>query len=349
MRTARDARASIALKTLADDYTKLFDYRAASKAYDELFALFPEEKKGGTRDDAEVLHLLIGVKPMTIKWHGSTRLKTTWNPIGSRVTELVVNGVRGQWLLDTGANYSGVSKSFAQKLGLTILPGVAETGSGLTGLENPLHVGVLPSIRIGGATIHNLAVLIFDDSNLKIVIGDHSYQIDAVLGYPAFQVMRLITFTHDGEFQAGESARRGERGIPMYLRRLVPVVNPTVNGVAIPFTLDTGANRTDLSVRYFERFQKADLSWKQDKDESVGAGGSVKREVYRQPIMRLQLGGKIAVLRDVPITPAKTNAGLDELYGNIGQDVLDQFESFTLDFANMTFKLGAPISRHAPE
>jgi hypothetical protein len=48
LRAERDARASVALKTLADDYTKIFDYSAASKAYDELFALFPEEKRGGT-------------------------------------------------------------------------------------------------------------------------------------------------------------------------------------------------------------------------------------------------------------------------------------------------------------
>src|SRR3982074_656582 len=43
LREARDARASVALTTLADDYTKTFSYEAAAKAYDDMFALFPEE------------------------------------------------------------------------------------------------------------------------------------------------------------------------------------------------------------------------------------------------------------------------------------------------------------------
>jgi hypothetical protein len=345
LREARDARASMALETLADDYTKTFAYEAAAKAYDDLFALFPEENRGGTKDDAGVLHLLAGVKPMTIAWRGPIRLRTTRNAIGSRGTELEVNGIKEQWLLDTGANYSVVSRSFAGRLGLKVLPGSAQTGSGGTGIENALQAAVIPSMQVGGAILHNVVVLILDDANLKIGLGDQSYQINAILGYPVFQAMRVITFTRSGEFEAGKSAYRSGRGTPMYMRRLVPVVNLRVNGVALPFTLDTGASGTDLSVRYYERFKDSDLSWKQDEDESAGAGGTIKRKIYKQPLLRLAVGDKIAVLRDVSITPKKMNSGLDELYGNIGQDMFGNFESFTLDFAGMTFKVGEPISQ----
>jgi predicted aspartyl protease len=347
LRETRDVRASAALMTLADDYTKTFAYEAAAKAYDDLFAFFPAENKGGTRDDAGVLHLLAGVKPMTIAWRGPTRLRTTRNAIGSRVTELEVNGVKQQWLLDTGANYSVVSRSFARRLGLKVLPGSAQTGSGGTGLENALQAAVIPSMQVGGATLHNVVVLILDDANLKISLGDQSYQTNAILGYPVFQAMRVITFTHNGEFEAGKTAYRSGSGTPMFMRRLVPVVNLKANGVALPFTLDTGASGTDLSVRYYERFKDSDLSWKQDEDESFGAGGSIKRKIYKQPLLRLAVGDKIAFLRDVSITPRKMNSGLDELYGNIGQDLFRSFESFTLDFADMRFKVGDAISQQA--
>jgi hypothetical protein len=40
----------------------------------------------------------------------------------------------------------------------------------------------------------------------------------------------------------------------------------------------------------------------------------------------------------------KMGAGIDELYGNLGQDVVAGFESFTLDFSSMTFSLGAPVA-----
>lgn len=132
-------------------------------------------------------------------------------------------------------------------------------------------------------------------------------------------------------------------------RGQVPVVNLRANGVALPFTLDTGASGTDLSVRYYERFKDSDLSWKQDEDYGVGVGGSIKRKIYKQPLLRLAVGDKIALLRDVSITPRKMNAGLDELYGNIGQDTFANFKSFTLDFAEMIFKVGDPISQQTPQ
>jgi hypothetical protein len=155
--------------------------------------------------------------------------------------------------------------------------------------------------------------------------------------------MKVITFTHDGYFEAGQSARRTAQGIPLYMRRLTPVVNLKANGVLLPFTLDTGASSTDLSVRYYERFKDTDLSWKPDEYEVGGAGGTIKRHVYTQPLLRLEVGDKIAILKDVSIAPQKTNAGLDELYGNIGQDLFTYFDSVTLDFANMTFKVGDPV------
>jgi hypothetical protein len=202
-------------------------------------------------------------------------------------------------------------------------------------------------MKVGGATLHNVVVLILEDANLKVSLGGRSYQINAILGYPVFQAMRVITFTHSGKFEAGKSAYRSGNGTPMYMRRLVPVVNLIANGVALPFTLDTGASGTDLSVRYYERFKDSDLSWKEDEDESFGAGGSIKRKIYKQPLLRLAVGDNIAVLRDVSITPRKMNSGLDELYGNIGQDLFGSFESFTLDFADVTFKVGDAITQQA--
>jgi len=344
-----DPHASEALNTLADDYTKVGNYASAAKAYDELFALFPNANKGGTRDDAGVLHLLASVKPMTTTWHGPTRLKTSRNAIGSLVIELIVNGVTREWLLDTGANYSVVSRTFAEKLHAKILPGHAQTGSGLTGLENPLQIAVLPTLRVGGATVKNVVLLVLDDANLKINLGDRRYQIDAILGYPVFQAMKVMTFTHDGYFEAGESARRIEQGVPLYMRRLTPVVNLKANGVLLPFTLDTGASTTDLSVRYYERFKSADLSWKSNEYEVGGAGGNIKRQIFTQPVLRLEVGDKTTILKNVSITPQKTNSGLDELYGNIGQDLFRYFQSVTLDFANMTFKVGDPVPQPPPQ
>lgn len=79
------------------------------------------------------------------------------------------------------------------------------------------------------------------------------------------------------------------------------------------------------------------------KHQSSGAGGTVKRKVYLQPKLVLTVGDRTATLKNVSIFPARMNSGIDELYGNLGQDLVSGFESFTLDFSKVTFSLGAPL------
>ncbi len=346
-RKSQPARAALALEALADDYNKSFRYGDAANTYDDLLAHFPgeleKERLQGTRDDAGLLHLLAGAPAQSIAWQGPTRLKTERNPIGSIVTELTVNGVQEKWLLDTGANMSVVTRTFAQKLGLKPLPGFAQTGSGVTGIENPLQVALVPTLQMGGATLNNVVVMIFDDANLKINMGKQSYQINAIIGYPVFQALGRVTFVGDREFYAGDASQGSAAGARMYMKLLTPVIECGVEGKELPFSFDTGASSTELSYRYYERFRAQAGSWKKADSKSAGAGGMVSRKIYTQPKLDLVVGNKTAVLRQVSIFPMKMGAGIDELYGNVGQDLVAGFQSFTLDFSKMTFSLGAPL------
>jgi len=49
----------------------------------------------------------------------------------------------------------------------------------------------------------------------------------------------------------------------------------------------------------------------------------------------------------VPIFPTTMGSVIDEVYGNLGQDVVADFDSFTLDFSAMSFSLGEPLAVHA--
>ena len=345
IRESQAKRAAIALEALADDYSKTFRYGDAARTYDDLLVHFGGQlDSGGIKDDSGVAHILEGVPAQTITWQGPVRLKAERNQIGSLVTELTVNGVQERWLLDTGANQCVVSRSFARQLGLKPLPGSAQTGSGITGVENPLQVAVLPTLQMGGAMLKNVVLLILEDANLKIGRGKHAYQINAILGYPVFQALRAITFLHKGEFEAGDAAQRSTTGTRMYMRRLTPVIECGVKGNELPFTFDTGASGTDLSVRYYEQFRGEAGSWKKRDRQSSGAGGTVMRKVYVQPKLVLTVGDKTATLKNVSIFPARMNSGIDELYGNLGQDLVAGFDSFTLDFSKMTFSLGSPLA-----
>ena len=117
IRMSQPRRAAVALEALADDYNKGFRYKEAALSDDDLLKNFisyvDPRKLQGTKDDAAVMHLLSNAPAQSITWRGPVRLKTERNAINSMNTELTVNGVREGWLLDTGANFSVVTKSFA--------------------------------------------------------------------------------------------------------------------------------------------------------------------------------------------------------------------------------------------
>jgi len=344
IRTSRPDRAAVALRALADDYTKSFQYGDAAQADDDLLTHFssqlePVELKT-TKDDAGLVRILREATPQTLTWDGPVKLKTERNPLNSLNVALTVNGVEGPWLLDTGANLSVVSKSFAERLGLKFLSGVAQTQAGLTGIENPLRVALLPTLQMGGATLHNVVVMVLDDANLNLNLGKQPYQINGIIGYPVFQALGTITFLHDGEFESGDKARATGTGARMYMNQLTPIIECKVEGRDLPFSFDTGADSTDLLVRYYQRFHSESKAWKKSTTKEAGAGGVVKRKIYIQPQVKLGIGDKTVTLEKVSILTSGTGTGNENVYGNLGQDVVANFESFTLDFSTMTFSLG---------
>ncbi len=344
IRTSHPHRAAIALKTLADNYAETFRYADAARSLDDLIAHFPHQLRSvdlqGSKDDAGVFRILGNAPPQTIAWSGPTRLPTRRNEIDSIVTELTVNGVRQDWLLDTGANLSVVSRSFARRLGITPLPGHAQTMAGATGIENPLQVAILPLLKVGGATLRNVVLLVLNDANLRIAVPGRAYQIQAILGYPALRAMGSITFRHDGFFEAGIPVSASGSSTRMDLWYLTPVIQCGVEGQILPFSFDTGADGTMLSMRYKQRFHEEEATWKQAESNAGGAGGNIKRKIFLQPTLSLQVGSASVVLHNVPILSTPTSSYLDELYGNLGQDFVGGYESFTLDFSKMTFSLG---------
>jgi predicted aspartyl protease len=347
LRESQPQRMASALEALADTYSTTYRYRDAARVYDEL-AQYASYLPLPVDDDAALARILADAPAQTIEWTGPVRLKTSHNPIGSVNARIAVNGVSAEWLLDTGANYSVVSRSLAERFGLTPLIGTGMVGSGITGLKSRIEAAILPRMVVGGATIANVVVVILDSENLRVGPEGRAYQIDAILGYPVLQALGRVTFTSQGEFLAGETALPAANGARMFMRGLVPAIECDVDGEPLLFTFDTGASSTNFSVRYYDLFRERGTSWRTRTVENGGAGGIVRREMFVQPTVQLRAGGTPVTLNDVSIFSSRMNAGIDVLYGNLGQDFVSGFESFTLDFQNMTFALGPRTATTSP-
>jgi hypothetical protein len=94
LRESAPARAALALEAIATAYRANNQYGDAALAYAELSDRFASQLNHFPADDAAIARILSGTPPQTVSWHGPVKLKTSKNPIGSRVAELVVNGAR---------------------------------------------------------------------------------------------------------------------------------------------------------------------------------------------------------------------------------------------------------------
>ncbi len=339
-------RAAVALQSLADNYIKTYRYNDAIQAYEELLHKFAAHldkvDRQSTEDDYRAALLLRNAPSQTITFDGRTDLPTHRNPVLDSIeTNLSINGVEHPWILDTGANFSTVSTSFAAKLGLKLSRDVAQT-QGITGAENQLRVALLPELKLGGATLRNAVLLVLDDNSLNVATGKTThYQINAILGYPVLQALQRITFTKNGHFLAGPDSPSGEGGAKLYMNELTPLLECEVENRKVLFSFDTGANGSVLSDRYRD-FPDQFKRLKKKPHEMSGAGGVKKTTAYYVPEVTLVVGQTHAVLHDVPVASVM-GTDMDRLYGNLGRDLVDAYASFTIDFESMRLLLGDQV------
>jgi hypothetical protein len=268
------------------------------------------------------------------------------NPVLDSIeANLTLHGVKQDWILDTGANLSTVSAGFASQLGLPISHDAARA-QGITGAENKLHVALLPEMQLGGATLRNVVLLVLDDASLNLQVGKtQRYQINAILGYPVLQALGRITFTRDGHFLAGPDSPSGQEGARLFMDELTPLLECVVEDRKTLFSFDTGADSSSLSERYHRDFPGEFKGVKKGRIAMSGAGGQKEMTVYYLPEVRLGVGPAHPVLHHVPVVPAM-GTGRDQVYGNLGRDLVGSYRCFTIDFEKMRFLLGDEIPTH---
>ncbi len=338
LKEANPKRAAIALRSLADDYTKTFQYAEADRTYAELLGDFskrlPAAERQSMKDDGKTVHLVREVPPQTIEMDGTFSIPIHQSELGTIESELGVNGVTRSWILDTGANYSVLTESSAKAMGLKLSQEAAQT-QGASGAENPLHIAILPEMKIGTAVVRNVVILVLPDKALLVPMQKGKHQIEAILGYPVLSALGQLTFSKDTlKVEPGGD----NSGAAMYMQELNPLVECRVNGHDMLLFFDTGASITALTARYYNAFPKEFTNVARKKRGIAGAGGIKYVESYVLPKVTIEIGGESAVLKEVPVNPPM-GRDFDLLYGNLGRDVTAEFKSFTFDFKAMRFRL----------
>ncbi|HKO98442.1 MAG TPA: pepsin/retropepsin-like aspartic protease family protein [Pyrinomonadaceae bacterium] len=318
---------------LADNYRKSYQYRKAADVYKTLLTRFRTTVKASEIQDyensAELWSALADVPPQT------TTFKADSFVIQDKDDQLPleINGQRIALFFDSGANLSVVTSSLAQRLGLQIKEASIDVVA-VAGNKVKAKLAVAKEIRLGNISIRNSVFLVFSDADL--FVSEANFQINGLIGFPVIESLNEITFVRGkGISVPAKASKGGEQN--MVLDGLNPVVAGWYKGDRLSFSFDTGATTTILYPPFFKRYEADVKSTYETHTERVrGVGGHKEIEGYLGKDLVISISGKPGHFKQVAILTQPTNASSDYLYGNLGQDLIQQFEKTTMNFKAMS-------------
>lgn len=323
------------LRTLADDYCKIFDYAKAEEAFSKVLLRYSDSLSARQRrsinDRLEEMRILRDAPPQTVELNGAFVVAASRNLMGLLEVPIDANGHNESWVLDTGANTSVVTETTARRIGIQLLEGTAHTGD-ISGLPVSYRIGILSQLKIGTAVLRNVELPVTSDKNLNF----GGFQIQGIVGFPVQAALRKITFTSG--HMAFNADSENDVSSEMFMEEQTPTVSAQIGETTRLFSLDTGATGSMFSVRLYHALASRLAAGKRRKMDINGAGGTHYVHGYDLKNLPLQIGGQRAVLNKASIVSEPTESGLDDFFGNIGQDVLGSFKSYTIDFNKMVFR-----------
>jgi predicted aspartyl protease len=337
-RTPAPARAAALLYMRMQNQLQRYHYRPALQSADELLDRYATAAKAGDVKDARnLVHLLkaiADVGPQEIVRHGSSHIELELDKGLGHCVPVDIGGRSRCYILDSGANFSVLIRSEAERLGLTIRrAGMRVKGS--TGADVSADVAVAPVLRIGNLEFRDVVFLVFPDS--AFTFGD--LQIRGILGYQVVAGMGRVTYV-------GHEALDVPGGIPHMTRQNLAqdgrslLTEVVVHGRTLLCQLDNGADRTVFFSGYYamaRRYVQSTGSLRKTRDG--GAGGVRESQAWRLPKLEIGLAGRTITLTGVDVYPDAVWPGSNFLMCNVGRDALSQFPSYTIDLVNMWLTL----------
>lgn len=242
------------------------------------------------------------------------------------------------FVFDTGAGLSSITESLAEKIGFTILPDSGILVSGFNNIYNPVRIAIAPRLQMGDIVVYNEPFLVFKDEALTFANG--AYKINGIIGFPiAKELGRIIIEPKQLVIQ---KHTHDDPSLPrnFFMETLRPVLMMTYKGRMLPFNFDTGANYSSFTREFYELDSAAlNAAGTRTTSTNAGAGGATTNEVLRMSKLEFVLNGETITFSNVPVDPGLQEYSKENLYGNIGQDLLRQYKKVILDFGNSHFRL----------
>lgn len=322
----------------ADSYFKQFEYAKAAITDSLVLSRYSlslnKSTVNETKNNLLAANALRNIPPQQVIIKEDANIR--WKKDKLNLIEIPVKfNTEDQYaVFDTKANYSCITQTDALKLGLKLLAVSIEEGSGLTGIKFKNSLAVADSLSVGNILIRNAVFLVMPDDKLDF----GAFSIHVIIGFPVIQQLKEIHFYKDHRMIVPLVPSKSNLH-NLALDGPNPVLSIRTGDDTLRFHLDLGAVNTYLYSAYFERYKTTILRDGKSKTLNMGgAGGSRKRNAYMIPKIDFTIGDKTTSLYKIYIITEQINS-TDGYYGNLGNDLTDKFEEFTLNFKYMFFKV----------
>ncbi len=293
----------------------------------------------GRADSGNVKGLLESLRDVaapSVEFGPPAPVRARRNQLGIWEVPVEIGPQHGEWLLDTGANFSTVTESEARRMGLAIRD-VQGYARGFTDAKTATRLAVASELRFGAARLHNVVFLVLPDQALLMA----HHQIQGILGFPAMRSLGRLEVAADGAIALNGTAKAGpaQEAPNLFFDGLNPIVQVAHLGKQLQMMLDTGLTKTLLypSMRdVLAPWERNQLGGSRAAVFS-GGGGSERREADFVPNMEFAIRGRTFYLQGLNLL-GKGPAGKAEFRdGILGMDALTG--GFILDFHAMEFRL----------
>lgn len=323
------------LEVQAENFLHCHEYQKASAVYAAILTnyskLLDSSSTESYRNVQNLFGALAGVPPQKMHKSDEVLLHSYRNAFNHMMTPVSVNGMKEEFIFDTGADLSTISESQAIKMQLKMIDQSASINSSTQNVVQS-KLAVADSIYVGDILFENVVFIVMPDEQLTFP--EINYSIKGIIGFPVINQMGEVHLLMNGHIFIPKEVKRKQMQ-NMFFEGLTPVVRLNSKKSRLLFTFDTGARSSELSLKYFNE-HKTQVKRKGELQKNLrgGAGGIVEVTEYVLSDFPLAIGPHQISLEKIPVTLEEYwfNAYFD---GNLGQDVFMKFNSLIINFENM--------------
>lgn len=253
---------------------------------------------------------------------------------GQPLVRVFINDRTYLFILDTGAQFSMISKEVARDCGIK-----AVAVDGIDSRSMISLPGVIPAISIGKAEIRNLPVMIAESKEMDLDLFGlcRLMKIDGIIGWPQLRRLRLEfdDFGKTLHLSPGRQAATADGDFFFYLRPLVKAI--ASNGVVLFLFFDSGKGYTSLFAKGATKTAVAPSPGgiSVSSTPSLMGGTTVQRRTTLKEA-GFCINGFLCVFDELPVEGE--NPFFD---GWLGMDV-GKGKKLIVDFSSKTFAIQEP-------